>query len=222
MSTEESTTTTPTIQIISSDKDRIKFNHYFMSGKCYLSVIGLKNAPNDKRKVDFIDEDKIHIVVELNDGSIYDNTFDLFGKIDVNNSKFNHFPSKIELILPMIPIPDLDAWPRLLKENISSYDTNRVSTDFKGTLTSKGSAKSYSDWDKISYDMNKNPEEPDGNLNKFFQQIFANADEDTRKAMMKSYTESGGTVLSTNWKEVGSKRVDPSPPSSMEVKSYEK
>lgn len=36
---------------------------------------------------------------------------------------------------------------------------------------------------------------------------FISADEDTRRAMMKSFYESSGTVLSTNWKEVGAKKV---------------
>lgn len=42
----------------------------------------------------------------------------------------------------------------------------------------------------------------DAAVNSFFQQIYAGADEDTRRAMLKSYTESGGTALSTDWNEV--------------------
>ena len=42
----------------------------------------------------------------------------------------------------------------------------------------------------------------DAAVNGFFQQLYANADEDTKRAMLKSYTESGGTSLSTDWKEV--------------------
>lgn len=33
--------------------------------------------------------------------------------------------------------------------------------------------------------------------------------------------ESNGTVLSTNWKEVGSKKVEGSPPDGMEMKKWE-
>ena len=42
----------------------------------------------------------------------------------------------------------------------------------------------------------------DAAVNGLFQQIYANADDDARRAMLKSYTESGGTSLSTDWKEV--------------------
>jgi hypothetical protein len=36
-----------------------------------------------------------------------------------------------------------------------------------------------------------------------FASIYANADPDTRRAMIKSYTESGGTTLSTDWSSIG-------------------
>jgi hypothetical protein len=47
----------------------------------------------------------------------------------------------------------------------------------------------------------------------FFKKLYANADPDTRRAMVKSYVESQGTSLSTNWKEVGQGKVEARPPS---------
>lgn len=38
--------------------------------------------------------------------------------------------------------------------------------------------------------------------------------------MVKSYTESGGTVLSTNWKEISKKRTEIRPPDGMEFKKW--
>ncbi|EYU19596.1 hypothetical protein MIMGU_mgv11b019196mg, partial [Erythranthe guttata] len=61
----------------------------------------------------------------------------------------------------------------------------------------------------------------DAALNKFFKDIYGDADEDTKRAMSKSFIESNGTVLSTNWKEVGAKKVEGSAPDGMELKKWE-
>lgn len=60
----------------------------------------------------------------------------------------------------------------------------------------------------------------DSTLNGFFQKIFADSDEDTKRAMMKSYQESGGTHLSTNWGEVSKGTVPVSPPKDSEWKKW--
>lgn len=60
----------------------------------------------------------------------------------------------------------------------------------------------------------------DAALNGFFQKIFGDADEDTKRAMMKSYSESGGTTLSTNWADVKKGPVEVKPPSGSEWKKW--
>jgi suppressor of G2 allele of SKP1 len=68
---------------------------------------------------------------------------------------------------------------------------------------------SPTDWDKVEKDLKdeEKNEKPTGDnaMNKFFEQIYSNADEETRRAMIKSYQTSGGTVLSCNWDEVKNK-----------------
>ena len=65
------------------------------------------------------------------------------------------------------------------------------------------------DWDRIDQmlkdDLDNDDKEGEAALNALFRQIYSNADEDTRRAMNKSFSTSGGTVLSTNWQEVSDK-----------------
>ncbi|XP_059144037.1 protein SGT1 homolog [Physella acuta] len=81
------------------------------------------------------------------------------------------------------------------------------------------------DWDKLAKQVTEEEKdeklEGDAALNQFFQKIYADASDETKKAMMKSFTESGGTVLSTNWSEVGTKKVEVKPPDGMEFKKWE-
>lgn len=79
-------------------------------------------------------------------------------------------------------------------------------------------------WDKLEREViqEEEKEEPEGEAAamKLFKKIYADGNEETRKAMMKSYYESGGTCLSTNWEDIGKRKVDVSPPDSMEFKKW--
>lgn len=85
-------------------------------------------------------------------------------------------------------------------------------------------------WDKLTTTIlesekpKSSTEDPnvngDNTLNEFFQNLYGNADEDTRRAMMKSFQESGGTALSTNWSEVGKGPVPIKPPQGSEARKW--
>ncbi|KAK6356833.1 hypothetical protein TWF718_001173 [Orbilia javanica] len=80
--------------------------------------------------------------------------------------------------------------------------------------------KEGQDDDKIDYaDLNDDEFSSDP-VNGFFKKLYKDADPDTRRAMMKSYVESNGTALSTNWNEVGRGKVETSPPDGMEAKKW--
>lgn len=86
------------------------------------------------------------------------------------------------------------------------------------------SRKGTKDWDKVASSLTEKPakdekKKDDGNesddsefggdaVDGFFKKLYAGADPDTRRAMMKSYVESNGTSLSTNWSEVEKKTME--------------
>ena len=108
----------------------------------------------------------------------------------------------------------------------------------KGPTYPTSSKSGPKNWDKLASDLSKRPkknpkegeegeteepgldeEEGDPTTN-FFKTLYSGADPDTRRAMMKSYQESNGTALSTNWSEVGKGPVETSPPDGMEAKKW--
>ena len=84
---------------------------------------------------------------------------------------------------------------------------------------------SKTDWNKFDdeEDTDGSKASGDESLNKIFAAIYQNATPETRRAMIKSYQTSGGTVLSTNWDEV--KETDyeneRTAPKGMEWKTWE-
>lgn len=66
-------------------------------------------------------------------------------------------------------------------------------------------------WDAILAEFDEE-ETKDQNVDALFKQIYQNGSDEVRRAMNKSYMESGGTVLSTNWDNVAHAKVEPKPP----------
>lgn len=95
------------------------------------------------------------------------------------------------------------TWTALNKEALASKP--------KEVLPSyPSSSKKNTNWGEVNknitreLNLEKRDDEGDG-MNDIFQQIYEGADEETKKAMIKSYQTSNGTVLSTNWDEVKEK-----------------
>jgi len=92
------------------------------------------------------------------------------------------------------------------------------------------SSKQKRDWSQIDRDIDSElkHEKPQGDeaLNKLFREIYDRADDDTRRAMNKSFQTSGGTVLSTNWGEVARSDYEgkdrPTPPEGQEWRDWAK
>ncbi|KAH7883560.1 SGS-domain-containing protein [Phlebopus sp. FC_14] len=108
---------------------------------------------------------------------------------------------------------------------LANYPSTSISTPVPAATKAKAK-----NWDGITTEIlttekEKTMEEDpniggDSTVNAFFQKIFADADDDTKRAMLKSFQESGGTTLSTNWEEVRKGRVEVKPPAGSEWKKW--
>jgi len=95
----------------------------------------------------------------------------------------------------------------------------------KGIAYPTSSRTGAKNWDAIEREIVKDAEtweKPDGDAaaNAMFRELFKNATPEARRAMEKSYVESNGTALSTNWDEVKRGRMETKPPDSMVAKKW--
>ena len=95
----------------------------------------------------------------------------------------------------------------------------------EGSSAPKYPSSSGKDWNKITSNIEKELEDdkPEGEaaLNQMFQKIYGEGSDEVKKAMNKSFQESGGTVLSTNWEDIAKKKTEVKPPDSMEFKKWD-
>jgi suppressor of G2 allele of SKP1 len=152
----------------------------------------------------------------------------LFGGIHPTDSKLTVGVAKVELRLrksEAIQWSDLTAEAREKTKATQPLNFSDASMSRPAYPSSKAAqTKRPTDWDKLEAELDAEEEEPpsgDAALNKLFQDIYGKADEETRRAMNKSFQESGGTVLSTNWAEIGAKTTEAQPPEGMEARKYE-
>ncbi|BAU02207.1 hypothetical protein LR48_Vigan10g110500 [Vigna angularis] len=200
-----------------------KYRHEFYQKPDQVVVtIFAKKIPKESITVEF-GEQILSVSINVPGEDAYVFQTRLFGKIVPSNCRYDVLSTKIEIRLEKAePI----HWSSLeFTKNVVVPQMVNASSVTASHRPSYPSSKQTRDWDKIEAQVKKEEKDEkldgDAALNKFFREIYQDADEDTRRAMKKSFVESNGTVLSTNWKEVGSKKVEGSPPDGMELKKWE-
>lgn len=130
----------------------------------------------------------------------YDFAIDLSHSIDPASAKIEIVKPKIELTFDKA---SPGSWSQLAKtpDDPKPYE--------------KPKAAFEKDWE-----IDDEPEEESADPQGFFEKIYRDADPDAQRAMMKSFIESNGTTLSTNWAEVSKGKVETAPPSGMEAKKW--
>jgi suppressor of G2 allele of SKP1 len=151
----------------------------------------------------------LEIDINLPNNSLSTLSLDLFDEVIPSSSSYVLRTTKIEV--------------NLTKKNKGHKWTSLTRDDNGSSVPLKGPAPMYKkDWEAISKTIEDEKKEGEQALTQLFQDIYKNGNDETRKAMMKSFTESGGTCLSTNWDEVSKDKVPIRPPDGMIAKEYPK
>jgi suppressor of G2 allele of SKP1 len=221
---------------------------WYQSNDTVTVTVLAKGVPKDKATVE-INPQSLAVSFPLPTGSDFDFSLDpLYAPIKHEESSYRILSTKVEFILKKATPGQ--KWHALENPNPQASTSNPSTTATDEAVRAAvlapptasapvyptSSKKGPKNWDKLAADLTKKPkagessadsedwndDDEDGGdpANAFFKKIFKGADPDTKRAMMKSYQESNGTALSTNWAEVSKGKVETSPPDGMEARTW--
>ncbi|XP_022172597.1 protein SGT1 homolog [Myzus persicae] len=177
----------------------IKKDWYQTESQVIVSILGKHTSEEDCCVI--FNDDEVTIQAKFATGQPYTLQLKLSKHIVPNFSTYRVLSSKLELRLAKIEGGMWDVLERTVVKK------------------TKSSSIQPRNWDKVVKDMTK--EEEDSDVNTLFKKIYSDGSDEVRKAMNKSFMESGGTVLSTNWRDVAKDKVDIKPPEGMEWKKWD-
>ncbi|KAH7818627.1 putative suppressor of G2 allele of SKP1 [Monocercomonoides exilis] len=181
-----------------------------------------------------VSDDTIDIELTLPDDSKQQLLIYPFGEVEPGKEKIAYKGVKVVITFQKRA---MFLWPANEREKsepcvkraseVGKIESNSDSKVEKKPKLIYPSSKGKVDWDSLAKQVKEEEEKEkkelggEEGLNELLKGIYANADDDTKRAMIKSYQQSGGTVLSTNWAEVGKGDVKPQPPKGMEERKWE-
>jgi len=209
-------TPTPT-SVVTPPPSVPKVRHEWLQTSSQVEItIFLKNVKQEQTKVD-IQEQSLCVTVALSPANEYQLEFEkLFDKVIPDKTKVTYLSTKVEIKLQKA---NQTRWKSL---EFTGATGPASTMDTPAPTVAAAAKPKAKNWDKIVSDVaGTEPLDNEDSLNKVFQDIFSNGSDEQKKAMVKSFTESGGTVLSTNWEDVGKKKVDGSPPDGMQMHKWQ-
>ncbi|TDZ59841.1 Protein SGT1-like protein A [Colletotrichum trifolii] len=198
---------------------------FFQSNTSVSVSVFAKGVPKDEFKVEY-GEQELRMNHIPGHEPLY--TIPLYGTIDPAGSKHTITPNKVEFQLKKA---DAIKWPVLCRDPGSS-DAKPAAAAAAPSAAPVAAApkpaaaapayptsskKGAQDWDKLDVG-----DDDERDINAFFKTLYKGSTDEQKRAMMKSFVESNGTALSTDWNEVKSRTVETKPPDGVEVKPWQK
>merc|ERR1719357_1989908 len=136
----------------------------------------------------------LSVLLSLPDGSKYARNIQLVDKIKPNEIRWTVNPYKVQIFAPKEN--PLKMWKTYVQNQEQPKKENIIFNRW-----SREKEKAVNE----QFEKVQKEEEKNGDANSLFKKIFKDGSDETRRAMMKSYQTSKGTVLSTNWDDVKNK-----------------
>ncbi|KAK6465451.1 hypothetical protein DFJ63DRAFT_22373 [Scheffersomyces coipomensis] len=194
---------------------------WYQTNDTVIVTIFAKGVNEDKLHIEF-DSRSVQVSFPTVSSSEYSYNLDpLYAEIDETKSSYKVYGTKLEVKLVK---KVAKKWPTLEGSGqddttvITSSESSTTTSDVKNAaLTYPTSSKKAINWSNFAVD----DVEEEKNDMSFFTDLYKDVDDDTKRAMMKSYVQSNGTVLTTNWKEAKDKEFETSPPEGMQAKKWD-
>ncbi|KAJ4863703.1 SGS domain-containing protein [Trichoderma breve] len=195
-----------------------------------------KGVNKEKLQVQFLESSVRLDPVVYPNGDEKEFELDLWGEIIPAKSQYTVTPNKVELSLAK---KTPGKWATLKGDGSAKRAAPVSSSQVVETTSEKAPAPAPvpaaapapaatpayptssrsgpKNWDQFGADENSDDEK---DVNLFFKKLYKGATPEQQRAMMKSFTESNGTSLSTNWDDVKGKKVETVPPEGVEAKKW--
>ncbi|XP_030056417.1 protein SGT1 homolog isoform X2 [Microcaecilia unicolor] len=194
---------------------KVKYDWYQTESQVIITVM-IKNLQKNDVDINFY-EKELSALIRLPSGEDYRLNLLLLHPIAADQSTFKVLSTKVEIKLKK---QEAIRWEKL--EGHGDLSLKHFTPD---SMHMYPSSSHYTrNWDRLVVEIKEEEKseklEGDAALNQLFQQIYSDGTDEVKRAMNKSFMESGGTVLSTNWSDVGKKKVEVKPPDDMEWKQF--
>lgn len=226
---------------IPDEKMKLRIDFY-QNNQAVTVTIFVKDVKKDDLKVEFFSRE-VRISPVPREAAPYVQAGDreatsslvLDGNIIPSESRWSVTPRKIELVLRKA-VPG-SKWGKWGEEKVGSTGTatepaaepvaapsakeneNPKQAPTVAPAYPTSSKSGPKDWDKLG-EVGEDDEDKES-VNHFFKKLFDGATPEQQRAMKKSFIESNGTSLSTDWSDVGSRTVETIPPEGVEAKKWE-